>query len=457
MRENSLIQFLARNLGWMLVSLFLAIAIWAAANLESNPVEEREIKNLPVSVSLPDGFVLTRQPEPSTVSAVVRTQQNEWSLLVPDDILISADLGGIREPGEYRIELESDVVSQRHARVVAIRPSTLVFAVDQEAEKRVAVRVIVRREPPLGYSLPSDLSNVCDQTEVTVRGSAERVNSVDHVEVRMDLSDQRNPLTRSFDLIAVQGDGRTATQVEMLPASVSCTIDIQAREDVIQMRVLPEVVGDPPDGYLFEGYVAQPETVGVTGSRSAISAMGGLVRTVPIDISEEIETFTNEVQLDLPEGVTLVPENQLIRVTVTISPVRSSRQFQEVPVEITGLDPTAHRATVLPNAVTVLVVGPEAMLPMREDVRVLVDLADMAAGNYQLAPQGLIIDQETGNGMQITVRPEQVSVTIESLFPTPSPSPTPTVEPPIPTLTNTATPEATLPVGRAVTPTAGSE
>jgi len=457
MRENSLIQFLARNLGWMLVSLFLAIAIWAAANMESNPVEEREIKNLPVSVSLPEGFVLTRQPEPATVSAVVRTQQNEWNLLVPDDILISADLGGIREPGEYRIELQSDVVSQRHARVVAIRPSTLVFAVDQEAEKRVAVRVIVRREPPLGYSLPSDLSNVCDQTEVTVRGSAERVNSVDHVEVRMDLSDQRNPLTRSFDLIAVQGDGRTATQVEMLPASVSCTIDIQAREDVIQMRVLPEVVGDPPDGYLFEGYVAQPETVGVTGSRSAISAMGGLVRTVPIDISDEIETFTNEVQLDLPEGVTLVPENKLIRVTVTISPVRSSRQFQEVPVEITGLDPTAHRATVLPNAVTVLVVGPEAMLPMREDVRVLVDLADMAAGNYQLAPQGLIIDQETGNGMQITVRPEQVSVTIESLFPTPSPSPTPTVEPPIPTLTMTATPEATLPVGRAVTPTAGSE
>lgn len=457
MRENSLIQFLARNLGWMLVSLFLAIAIWAAANLESNPVEEREIKNLPVSVSLPEGFVLTRQPEPATVSAVVRTQQNEWNLLVPDDILISADLGGIREPGEYRIELQSDVVSQRHARVVAIRPSTLVFAVDQEAEKRVAVRVIVRREPPLGYSLPSDLSTVCDQTEVTVRGSAERVNSVDHVEVRMDLSDQRNPLTRSFDLIAVQGDGRTATQVEMLPASVSCTIDIQAREDVIQMRVLPEVVGDPPDGYLFEGYVAQPETVGVTGSRSAISAMGGLVRTVPIDISDEIETFTNEVQLDLPEGVTLVPENQLIRVTVTISPVRSSRQFQEVPVEITGLDPTAHRATVLPNAVTVLVVGPEAMLPMREDVRVLVDLADMAAGNYQLAPQGLIIDQETGNGMQITVRPEQVSVTIESLFPTPSPSPTPTVEPPVPTLTMTATPEATLPVGRAVTPTAGSE
>jgi len=141
----------------------------------------------------------------------------------------------------------------------------------------------------------------------------------------------------------------------------------------------------------------------------------------------------------------------------TLDYEQSPSWMTEVPVEITGLDPTAHRATVLPNAVTVLVVGPEAMLPMREDVRVLVDLADMAAGNYQLAPQGLIIDQETGNGMQITVRPEQVSVTIESLFPTPSPSPTPTVEPPIPTLTNTATPEATLPVGRAVTPTAGSE
>lgn len=453
MRENSFVQFIVRNLGWMLVSLFLAVAIWAAANMANNPVEEREIKNLPVSVILPEGYVLTRQPEPSSVSAVVRTQQNEWRLLVPEDIIITADLSDKRAPGEYRIELEGDVVSQRHARVVAIRPSTLVFAIDQEAEKRVAVRVIVRREPPLGYSLPSDLSNVCDQTEVMVRGSAERVSSVDHVEVRMDLSDQRNPLTRSFDLIAVQSDGRTASQVEIVPASVSCTIDIQAREDVIQMRVLPEVVGDPPEGYLFEGYVAQPDIVGVTGSRSAISAMGGLVRTAPIDLSDETETFTTDVQLALPEGVTLVPENQLIRVTVTISPVRSSRQFQEVPVEITGLDPTVYRATVLPNAVTVLVVGPEAMLPERDVVRVIVDLAGMSAGNYQVAPQGVILDQDAREDMRITVRPEQVNVTIEPLNPTPTPSPTPTVEPLAPTLTPTPTPEATIPVGRSVTPT----
>ena len=453
MRENSFVQFIVRNLGWMFVSLLLAVAIWAAANMANNPVEEREIKNLPVSVILPEGYVLTRQPEPSSVSAVVRTQQNEWRLLVPEDIIITADLSDKRAPGEYRIELEGDVVSQRHARVVAIRPSTLVFAIDQEAEKRVAVRVIVRREPPLGYSLPSDLSNVCDQTEVMVRGSAERVSSVDHVEVRMDLSDQRNPLTRSFDLIAVQSDGRTASQVEIVPASVSCTIDIQAREDVIQMRVLPEVVGDPPEGYLFEGYVAQPDIVGVTGSRSAISAMGGLVRTAPIDLSDETETFTTDVQLALPEGVTLVPENQLIRVTVTISPVRSSRQFQEVPVEITGLDPTVYRATVLPNAVTVLVVGPEAMLPERDVVRVIVDLADMPAGNYQVAPQGVILDQDAREDMRITVRPEQVNVTIEPLNPTPTPSPTPTVEPLAPTLTPTPTPEATIPVGRSVTPT----
>jgi hypothetical protein len=108
---------------------------------------------------------------------------------------------------------------------------------------------------------------------------------------------------------------------------------------------------------------------------------------------------------------------------------------------------------VLPNAVTVLVVGPEAMLPERDEVRVIVDLAEMAAGNYQLAPQGLIIEQESSEGMQVTVRPEQVSVTIEALNPTPAPSPTPTVEPPVPTLTPTATPEVTLPVGRGATPT----
>jgi hypothetical protein len=67
------------------------------------------------------------------------------------------------------------------------------------------------------------------------------------------------------------------------------------------------------------------------------------------------------------------------------------------------MDPTLYRATVLPNAVTVLVAGPEALLPSREDLRVTVDLSGLPAGNHQVTPLGEII-QGTVNG-DMVVRP----------------------------------------------------
>lgn len=425
MRESSLIQFTLRNLGWMAASFFLAMVVWLAANMSNNPLEEREISNIPIELNLPDGYVITSQSKTRVDIVRVRAQKSEWNLLVPDDIEVTADLSDVKKAGEYRLELNAEVETPRHGKVVSMRPSTVTITVDREAEKRIPLR-ITHTDPPLGYSYSSEPS--CDQTEVTVRGSEQKVNSIVAAEVRMDLSEQRNPvLNTTFSLTPVQENGTRVTDVELTPTTVLCSVDIQARSDVFQMRVLPEVINDPPDGYIFEGYIAEPETVGVTGDQDAISDMGGVVRTVPIDLTAQTQTFTAAVPLALPNGVSPVPENTNIRVTVTISAVPSSRQFQEVPVEVTGIDPTLYEATVLPNAVTVLVVGPEPLLPNRDDLRVVVDLQGMGEGNFQVTPQGMLVDQVLSNDMTISVRPEQLSVTIVPIdgSSTPEPSPSP--------------------------------
>lgn len=449
MRENGVARFVFQNLGWIAGSVFLALVVWMAANMANNPVEQREMQNIVVDVQLPDGYVLTRPNTVQRATVIVRAPKDDWDLLLDEDIHLTADLSDIRRPDEYEIELKAEIADPIHGKVVAIRPNTMTFTIDQEAEKRVPVNVVVSNEPPLGYTYPDIL---CDPTEVVVNGSAERVNQVVQAEARLNLSDERNPiLGQSYSLTPINKDGRTVTSISLEPATVSCSVDIQPRTDVIQMRVLPAIIGDPPSGYIFEGYIATPESVGVTGDRSAISDMAGLVYTEPIDLEGQTQTYTAEVQLELPDGVQLVPENQLISVTVTISPVRSSRQFQEVSVELTGLDPTVYRATVLPNAVTVLVVGPEALLPARDDVRVTVDLTGLASGNHLVTPQGVILDQPMPDGMVISVRPEQLSVTIEALDPTPQPTPT---------ITPTSTTEGDRPMPNttpdALTPTPGS-
>jgi YbbR domain-containing protein len=443
MRLEFLPQTLLRNLGWLAASIFLAVMIWAAANIQDNPLSQREVRGVPVDINLPDGYI---QPDPVVVDAWIRTDQSQWELLEPQDVLVTADLTHIDSPGSYKVELNAHLASPLHGKIITIQPSTLTVNVAREVEKRVPVRVIISSEPPLGYSYPSDLSNVCSATEITVVGSEDRIALVDHVEVRMNLSDERNPIVnRSYSLIAVQANGSTVRNITLNPDSVTCSVDIQPRSDVFQMPVLPRVEGSPPAGYDFEGYsVVKPDTVGLTGNRRAISDLGGLVRTQPIDLTGKTETFTVDVQVELPEGVSLVPENQLISVTVTISSQISTRQYEDVPVEITGLDPTLFRATGLANTVTVFVSGPPDQLPAAENVRVVVDLTGLAPGNHQVEPQGMIVGQGETSAVSISVQPDTLSVTIESLNPTPTPSPTPTGSPTLPPdLTPTLTPTVT--------------
>lgn len=425
MRNGSMYQTIVRNFGWMILSLLLALAIWVAANLANNPVDQQEMNTIPVRVQLPEGFIITHQPDTSSVTAVVRASRRDWDLLLPEDVLVTADLNHVRKPGEYRVQLEAEIADPLHGRVVALRPSTWTVSVDYVVEQRLPIQVVVTNDPPLGYTYPADL--VCQETEVVMRGSAERVSEVARIEARLNLGSERNPITRTVNLVAVKNNGQAARSVDiqLTPASVDCVVDIQVRKDVTPVEVLPDRgLTNPPPGYTFEGYTnIQPSTVGVTGDDDTIAAMNQVVKTMPIDLSDKTQTFTTEVPLSLPEGVSLA-QGQLISVTVIISPVLGNREFQDVPLEVTGLDETRFRASGFANTVTVNVAGPQVDLPKLkvDDLHVLLDLSGLAPGNHQIRPQAAIIGQEADQALSVSgVLPEQFNVTIEALEPTTTP------------------------------------
>lgn len=428
MRNNPFVQFVVRNGSWLFASLGLAIVIWVAANMATNPIEQEDVPNVDVRVELPDGFVITERPNSQTVMAVVRAPRRDWDLIVPDDILVTADLSDVSEPGEYRIELDAEVADPLHGNVVALRPSTWTLTIDFRDEKRLPINVVVTENPPLGYTYSRAFN--CDTTEVVVRGSEDRVAAVSRVEARLDLSDALNPLTKVVNLTPVQESGTRAREITLVPTTITCDVDIQVREGVTPVEVLPDRGGTtPPRGYTFQGYSdIQPRRVGVTGDAAALEEMNSVARTIPIDLSGQTETFTTEVPLALPEGVTLVEGNDVISVTVIIQPVYDNREFAEVPVEVTGLDTTLHSASGLAATVTVNVSGPQARLSElgAEDIRVVVDLLGFGPGNHEVEPQATIIGQTAEADFSITsVLPDQLSVTIEPLNPTRTPDDTP--------------------------------
>lgn len=429
MRNIPFIQFTLRNLGWLSASLGLALVIWIAANMSDNPVTQDEVRSVSVHINLPEGFVITERPDVQTVTAVVRAPRNDWELIVPGDILVTADLSDYGEPGEYRVELEAEVAEPLHGNVVALRPSTWTLAIDYSDEVRLPVQVIVTETPPLGYTYSRNFN--CTASEVVVRGSEDHVANVARVEARLDLSDALNPLRKTVNLTPVQANGLRARDVELEPSTVTCDVDIQVREGVTPVEVLPDRGGTtPPPGYTFQGYSSiEPRRVGLTGDAAAIAALNNVIRTVPIDLSDKTATFTTDVPLALPEGVTLVEGNELVRVTVIIAPVLDNREFTEIPVEISGLDTSLYQITGLASTVTVNVSGPQARLPAltADNIRVVVDLSNLTPGNHQVTPTAMLIGQPDDTELAITgIVPEQLSVTVELRTPTATPDATAT-------------------------------
>ncbi len=69
-----------------------------------------------------------------------------------------------------------------------------------------------------------------------------------------------------------------------------------------------------------------------------IDSISGYVETTPISLDGANGDLEIEVDLDLPEGV-IVVGNQNITVQIGISPIESSISFADIPVQIQGLAP----------------------------------------------------------------------------------------------------------------------
>jgi len=112
----------------------------------------------------------------------------------------------------------------------------------------------------------------------------------------------------------------------------------------------------------------------------------GVLETQPLDLENANDELTTRLGIDLPEGVSLVGE-QTVLVRVNVSPIQSSLTLSNQVVEVEGL-PSSWYAQVAPDNVDVILSGPLPLLDTLspQDVRVVLDVADLEVGTHQLTP-----------------------------------------------------------------------
>ncbi|MEO0562852.1 MAG: CdaR family protein [Chloroflexota bacterium] len=401
------------NTIWFSVSLMLACIVWLTAAIDSNPITQRGLsERIPIQIQVDENVLITNNPT-NRAFVIVRAPESEFEQLASDDIQIIADLSETAIFGRQTVPLEAVISDQRQASVVTISPSQITVELQQRQERLIPLEVSTTGEIPASVEPGIPSTNI---TQVLVSGPADAVSRVAAARVEVDLTDQRESFEVDLRPVLYDPDDDAVDNLTISPEIVGVTVNIEQRRDVREVRVTPNILGEPPEGYTLTADIEySPETIFVTGPPDELEELPGTILTAPIDLAVYTDDFDVSVPVDLPSDNIVPITGQRITVSIGIDTVQSSRQFESVPVEIISM-PTGFEATVTPDVVTVLVNGPQLVLnELRpEEIRVIVDVGNlMESGIYQLQPTATINIAEIESG-NISIIPTTVDVQLDS-------------------------------------------
>ncbi len=237
---------------------------------------------------------------------------------------------------------------------------------------------------PLEFTnLPAELELVGDTptvVDVRVRGSSgalSRVAAGELVAV-LDLRSAR-PGERLFHVTG--DDVRAPFGIEVMqinPSNLSIAFEESATKVV---PVVPQLDGDPADGFIVGTVASDPPTVAVAGAASAVARLMSAM-TEPVSLAGATALIEDTVNIGVSDpGVRLVsPASARVSVEISPAPVEWA-----VTIRVAA---AGSAARVEPSEVTVHVRGPrEARASGAGDFQASVDTEGLQAGLFQLPVQ----------------------------------------------------------------------
>ncbi len=420
-----------RNLPSLLTALALAIAVWIFAVTQTDPTETRAYPR-PLAMEViglaPELTIVNEIPR--EVSLTLRAPASILNRLENDSNLIEVtlDLSGL-ETGVHNLTPQVNI-NLSPVEVVSLSPSSVFVNLDAIISKELPIKVVTLGNPAIGFETGApELS----AENVTVAGPQSLVDSIEEVVGEISIVDASENVQRTVNLDAFNADGAEVTGVTLNPANIQVNVPINQRGGYRTVVVKINTTGQIAAGYRLTNIFAMPPTVTVFASEpTLVESLGGFIETAPINLNGATESMEIRVSLQLPEGVNVVG-SQNVTVQVGIEPVESSISFNNLPVEVRGLD-EGLQAIISPQLVDVFLSGPLSLLEQLSPstLTVTIDLTDRGLGTYQLAPE-VILDQEEisvdailPNTLEVTVVEENGAPEAEA---TSTPTPTPTAEP----------------------------
>ena len=404
-----------KDIGWKLLSLAIAVALWFMVINTENPLETRSYT---ASVQIQNeeslferGYVVVNEDEINSTRVMVRLRGQRLALdtLSQSNTKVQAivDLSNViysynGEPVSVPVNIVIPSVVNNSFEILSKSVQSVTVDIQPYINKDFTVKPVVNYSDESSGEL---INAVTSPSTITAYGAKSVINSIAEVRASVTPEVLENDMVMTAVPTAYDAEGNVVNNVTFSSSELSVKISM---DDMKSVRIAVDTTGRPAEDYQVTGLYLSPETIDVAGSEEALSGIS-VIRLPNIDIagmdSNIIKTF--DIGDYLPDGVRIVGGTDTVTATVTLE--RNEEKNIVIPADsITdnGTTPEGLTAHIESEDIEITVSGPAGKLELVDGVNAYVDLSGYEAGTYEDVPVVIELPDD------VSMTSETVGVTV---------------------------------------------
>ncbi len=226
-----------------------------------------------------------------------------------ESIVAYIDLANLG-PGTNEVPVKVEPV--KGALFVSVEPTNIKVELKQISEHIFTIGYEISKNPPAGYQLV-DLVTIPEKC--VIQGQESAVSKVAKVISLVDLSAIKDTTSFKANLVVRDSKGNPVQGVSLNPETVTVYAVVSQKQGSRKAAVKPVVGSGPPSSWQVSKVYAIPDSVTLLGTESALAEIKE-ISTKPLDLSGKSASFSQEVELVLPEGVKAYPSKVLVNIEI---------------------------------------------------------------------------------------------------------------------------------------------
>ena len=305
----------------LVLSIIVAIFMWAYVTTSTNPSTSRTFRNVPIIIQNQDkleerGYTIVSKDDITSVNVRLTGSRDNIVNLKADDIQAAINVMDSRD-GIKSVDVKIDTPSG--ISLESVDPSKVNLNIQRIIEKDMPVNVVIADKLKDGKIVEVNEQN---PEVIKIKGPESAINQVDRIEAHIDDEEYLDGKIHNVNLQVFDKNGKVVEGVDLDYKDVNLSFLVYETKTV---KVDLKVRGEVANGYVETLSAVSPDTVIIKGP-------GQLIRDI-----EEISTQTiiagyirssksGEVKLDLPEGVKVYDGDDSVNYKIEVQKIPNTNR-----------------------------------------------------------------------------------------------------------------------------------